>query len=209
MSMRTFKRRVSLAVRERVMRHYRMPFSRAGLEAGLVDLLPQGRSINLVDIGASSGDFAQTVNDHCGVRNALLIEPQPARVSELLARFPYSHFSIEQCAIADSERIVQMDVLNWHYSSSLLPLRHDMPALDKSFDFAVRERVPVCVRTLDEVMSKYVWRDEGVDLLKVDVQGGELSVLCGAQATLRRVRSIWTEVAFRTIYEGGALFSDI
>jgi hypothetical protein len=50
---------------------------------------------------------------------------------------------------------------------------------------------------------------EIVDLSKIDVQGGELAVFQGAEETLRRTRMMWTEVSFRTMYEGAALFSDI
>jgi len=50
---------------------------------------------------------------------------------------------------------------------------------------------------------------EIIDLLKVDVQGGELSVFRGAADTLRRTKLVWTEVCFRQIYEGSALFGDI
>src|SRR5229473_2133012 len=50
-----------------------------------------------------------------------------------------------------------------------------------------------------------------IDLLKLDCQGYEGNVLLGANEMLKRggIRSIYTEVSFRAIYQGQALFEDI
>jgi FkbM family methyltransferase len=201
--------KLSLKIKERIMRHYLIPFSSTGLESGLVNYLRRNVPINFLDIGASSGEFAQAISDYCGVRHAVLVEPQPALAAHLISRFPSEEFSIEKCAISDEDGWAEFDVLNWHYSSSLLPVNRGISGFDKIFDLRVRDRIKVRVRTLDDLMSKISWRAETIDLLKVDVQGGELSVFRGAEATLRRTRMIWTEVSFRQMYEGSALFSDI
>lgn len=49
----------------------------------------------------------------------------------------------------------------------------------------------------------------GVDFLKLDVQGGELMVLQGAETRLKDVLVIHTEVEFIPLYKGQPLFADI
>jgi FkbM family methyltransferase len=191
------------------MRHYLIPYSDTGLDPGIVRFLKSKAPINLVDIGASSGDFAKAVEIYCGIRHAVLVEPQPARTAELVTRFPGREFKICECAVSDKDGCAEMDVLNWHYSSSLLPVKRDVAEVDKIVDLDVRERIQVRVQKIDDVMAGVPWHSEIVDLLKVDVQGGELAVFRGAQDTLRRTRMIWTEVSFRPMYEGAASFSDI
>jgi FkbM family methyltransferase len=209
MIIKQLRRRLSLTVREKVLRHYLIPYSKTGLEPGIVNFLKPNKPINFVDIGASSGSFAQSVMEYCGIRNALLIEPQPDQTAKLIARFPSNTISIRTCAISDREQQTEMDVLNWHYSSSLLPLKGEVAGLDKIVDLKVRERIQVQVHQLDHVMAAMPWRDETIDLMKVDVQGSELAVFQGAQETLRKTRMIWTEVSFRPIYERSASFADI
>jgi FkbM family methyltransferase len=49
----------------------------------------------------------------------------------------------------------------------------------------------------------------GADFLKLDVQGGELLVLMGAEARLKNVLVIHTEVEFVPLYKDQPLFADI
>jgi FkbM family methyltransferase len=191
------------------MRHYLIPYSKTGLEPGVVNFLKSNEPINFVDVGASSGSFTQSIIEYCGIRNALLIEPQPERIAELTARFPSDKVSVRECAISDKEYRTEMDVLNWQDSSSLLPLKGNIPGLEKIVDLNVRKRIQIQVRKLDDVIATLPWHDEAIDLMKIDVQGAELAVFRGAQDTLRKARMIWTEVSFRPIYEGSASFSDI
>ena len=62
----------------------------------------------------------------------------------------------------------------------------------------------VQTRRLDDIPET-----EGVDFLKLDVQGGELLVLHGAEARLKDALVIHTEVEFVPLYKGQPLFADI
>jgi FkbM family methyltransferase len=48
-----------------------------------------------------------------------------------------------------------------------------------------------------------------IDVLKIDVQGAELDVLRGAEASLRSVRALELEVEFQPLYVGQPLFADV
>ena len=105
------------------------------------------------------------VEKYCGVRQALLIEPQPHRVKELEKRFRGSRFIIKECAITDVDAFMDMHILNWDYSSSLLRVKPEIAGFGKVLDLNVREIIRVPVRTLDSVLAEAGWDNE-IDLLK-------------------------------------------
>jgi FkbM family methyltransferase len=164
--------------------------------------------VNFVDIGASTGTFAAAVQNHCGIRRALLVEPQPQRCRELETRFDDDRFLIRCCAVADHNGSSEMEILNFDYSSSLLRVKPEVGGAGRILDFGVREKIAVQLRTLDDLLIDAGW-DQPIDLLKIDVQGAELLAFKGAVRSLARIRLIWTEVSFRQQYEGSAEFADI
>ena len=199
---------LSRRVRQRVLRHYLVPYSRFGLDSGLVPHLAERSPVTLVDIGANRGDFAATIEAHCGIRRALLVEPQPARCEELRGRFPTPAFHVRNCALLDREGAAGLDVLGADRCSSLLPVKAEMGFAGRGIDTTVRERIQVPVATLDALLSEPGW-EMPIDVLKIDTQGTELQVLQGGRASLARVRLLWIEVSFRSLYEGSALFPEI
>ena len=111
-------------------------------------------------------------------------------------------------ALSDYDGVAAMDILNFDYSSSLLPAMPVAAGAGQRLDLGVRERIEVPVRTLDGVLAEDP-SVEPIDLLKIDVQGNELKVLRGAEQSLQRTRLIWIEVSFRPLYEGSAVFSEV
>ncbi len=205
---RSLRFRVSGALRSIASRAFGFPYSRHGLDDGLVPFLPEGTPISLVDVGASDGHFTSIVEAHAGITRAVLIEPQPQRCAELRSRYASDRFVIRECAVSDAEGATPLDILNAHYSSSLLKPLPEVGGSGQRLDLTVRERVTVAKKTLDTLVA-----DAGmpatIDLLKIDTQGTELQVLRGAERVLPRVRLIWVEVSFVALYEGSALFADV
>jgi FkbM family methyltransferase len=70
--------------------------------------------------------------------------------------------------------------------------------------FSIVETRPVRTRRLDDIPEA-----AGTDLLKMDVQGGELMVLQGADRTLRDALLVHTEACFAPMYRKQPLFADI
>jgi FkbM family methyltransferase len=206
--MKSIRRRVSLAVRERACRRWGIPFSRYGLDPGIVRFLKRSEPLNFIDVGASAGDVAAAVDAHYGVKQGVLIEPQPSRCEQLRRRFPAARFTVHQCALSDAEGGCDMEVLNWDYSSSILPVRRDLPNVSAVLDLSVRENIAVRVRTLDALLSEIQWQGN-IDLLKIDVQGAELMTLRGAERALARVQFLLTEVSFAPVYEGSCVFGEV
>ena len=206
--MKSLRQRIALLIREKVLNHYMMPYHHSGLEPSIVPFLKTTQPINLIDVGASEGNFTATVDEYCGIRRAVLFEPQPKHAADLKKQFSSSQFNIYGCALADKAGSIEMEILNWDQSSSILPIKRSVGGSDKVIDLRVREKVRVDVRTLDDVLNEIGWIDS-VDLLKIDVQGAELLVLKGASECLKRTRLVWTEVSFRELYEGAAVFSEV
>lgn len=91
-------------------------------------------------------------------------------------------------------------------ASSLYPPNH---ALLKAF-LALPTMLEVeTVVPMDTVRLEDVAQIDDCDLLKLDVQGGELDVLLGAGALLDGTVAVVTEVEFVPLYEGQPLFADV
>jgi hypothetical protein len=100
-----------------------------------------------------------------------------------------------------------MEVLKFDYSSSILPVRRDLPDAGV-VDLDVREKIKCRVATLDSVITEAQWK-KNIDLLKIDVQGAELMVLRGAEQTLPHVHFVYTEISFTPLYEGSCIFPEV
>lgn len=208
MPIRKLKARISQHLREVVLKHYLVPYSRHGLPAALVQWFKPRSPITVVDVGASHGLFANAVRKHFEVARALLVEPLPNRCEQLRRQFPEPVYTVSQQALADYEGTAEFNVFDFDYASSL----HDLPtakaSIIKDLDLGQSQKVPVKVSTLDALLeSSGVSND--LDLLKMDVQGGELNLLKGATSSLPRIHNIWCEVAFEEIYEKAATFSEV
>lgn len=72
--------------------------------------------------------------------------------------------------------------------------------------FQIERKIPITLTTLDTILSK-----DGIrpDVLKLDIQGGELPALQGAEASLKSVLAIDLEVEFNEMYAGQPLFAHV
>jgi hypothetical protein len=68
----------------------------------------------------------------------------------------------------------------------------------------VVERCPVQTQRLDDIEELGAF-----DMLKIDIQGGELSVFQNAREKLKNAAIIQTEVSFITLYKGQPAFGEI
>lgn len=165
----------------------------------------------VMDVGANVGDTVRLYRSLFPAATIYAFEPFPDVHRQLVERFagdlqvrPY------QRAVTDAAGRRRLYVNDVHVTNSLLPLN---PA---SVDWArassaqgLDKTVEVSAVTLDQFAAA-----EGlshIDLLKMDIQGGEGMALEGAAALLARqaVRVVYLEVEFAPLYEGQAFFCDI
>ncbi len=95
---------------------------------------------------------------------------------------------------------------NFPMTSSLFAPNTPLLAKFQSLENLVQvvKTYPVETRRLDDIAET-----AGVDLLKIDVQGGEMLVLLGAAERLKSTLVVHTEVEFVPLYKDQPLFADI
>jgi FkbM family methyltransferase len=147
------------------------------LTAALRTLLSPG--MHVVDIGANLGYFTLVAAQAVGREGRVLaIEPYPRSFQLLLENIQLNgvdHVRALPYAVGRRSGKGQLFVYraaNWNS----LVAREERP----------KDVVEVAVYTLDEIVEG----EEPVHVLRMDVEGGELDVLCGAQNTLRKWRPI-------------------
>lgn len=193
-------------LRDKILRHYLVPYSRHGLPPALVRWWKPSGPVVIIDVGASSGSFMESVGKHYPIKRGILIEPLVDRCEELRERFKEPVFTVMACAAAEGEGVVQFNVHSFDYASSMLDWPEELS--DRfSFDMSIKDTVSVRTMSLEALLEVSDWTDE-IDLLKIDAQGAEMLVLRGAGEVLSRVRHIYVELAFREIYQDGCTFND-
>jgi FkbM family methyltransferase len=104
------------------------------------------------------------------------------------------------CAAFDGEAILNETQLTG--TDSLLPIKKDSETVLRLLNIHKVKTV-----ALDSVLEL---QDKNIDLLWADVQGYELEVLRGADALLKRTKSLFLEVCrHNKDYEGGARYDDV
>lgn len=157
----------------------------------------------VIDVGANKGQFAAFAMRTWPRAQLVCFEPLPGPRATL-ARVTAGHAKLFDCALGAEDGHADIHVASRDDSSSLL----EMNALQKDL-FGMTEagalRVPV--RRLDACLESIDWKAPA--LLKIDVQGFELQVLAGAEATLKRVDAAYIELSFVELYKGQALADDV
>jgi FkbM family methyltransferase len=172
-------------------------------------IIPQSiRKINLIDVGANRGYFYDEVIflfKDCEI-NSTLIEPIPECYDLLKSKYKNNkNVSVLNYALNDEITKKTFFINEFDETSSLLEIKKDIPEL-RNVKTNLKTIIEIETMTLDEVMKK---NEEIVDILKIDVQGAEHKVLEGAANALKKVKYIWIEVSFKSLYEGSSTFNEI
>jgi FkbM family methyltransferase len=187
---------------------YRGPFLRTRVAASTEHdaILPGLQLRTVVDIGANRGQFALCVRRLYPQAQIYSFEPlsRPARSwMRIFGSDPRA--KLFKKAVAAQAGSATMSVSRWDVSSSLLPFaqaQHDnFPFTEEaSREVVETTTLPAC---LDERSL------EAPALLKLDVQGYELTALQGCGALLDKFTYIYTEASFIELYVGQALATEL
>ena len=187
---------------------YRRAFLRTRVAASIEhdDVLPGLAIDSIVDIGANRGQFALCARRLYPAARIYSFEPlaKPASTYRDVFRDD-ANTNLFQCAIGADAGPATMHVSRWDVSSSLLPFaqaQHDnFPLTEESGQERVSIRKLCDCITADDV--------SGTALLKIDVQGYELSAIEGCRQLIGQFRYVYVECSFITLYEGQALAADV
>lgn len=180
----------------------------------LIDLAALKRRYRLpietiVHVGASEGEELPKY-DELGVRKVVWVEPRAVAIDRLrvrIAKYPKIEHVLIPSAAGSATGIKPFYLANNGQSSSILqPDLHLQYHPNVSFSAAAT----VEVDTLDNLLRAYGLSNLQVDVLNVDVQGYELEVFRGFSLGLqRRVRSVYCEVNWESLYSGCARIGEI
>ena len=171
----------------------------------LLELIDEPLFFTIVDIGAAIAETPIYQPLVARGRARLFgFEPNPAECERLNRHYgpPHRFFP---CFVGTGEREVFHET-TWNLTGSLLEPNDEL--LGKFHNLAEVTRLvarhPVNTTRLDDVSEI-----DDVDLIKIDVQGAELSIFRNAPRTLGQTLIIQTEVEFVHLYKEQPLFADV
>nr|WP_272506793.1 FkbM family methyltransferase [Salinibacter ruber] len=169
-----------------------------------------GRSNPLIfDVGAHRGQTVSAYLDVFPDAHIHAFEPFPDAYRELRDRYANSdQVECIQAAVADSPREETFHLNHADATNSLLP-RPDGKKEYYPSHAGSKGTMTVQTTTLDRYVEEH--DIQTVDILKMDIQGGEQMALQGAQDLLcsNNVSVLYSEVAFAPKYEGQPLMHDV
>ncbi|MGM4918114.1 FkbM family methyltransferase [Tardiphaga sp. 813_E8_N1_3] len=173
---------------------------------GLSALLQPARPTAVVDIGANpiDGDPPYKPMLQSGLCHVTGFDPHPQALAQLQARkgafetyLPY--------AVGDGGSHTLNICRGIGFASLLQPEPKTLTHFPNFTELGrVVDRLPLDTRRLDDIAEI-----EHIDLLKIDIQGGELSVFRNGRTKLAKAVAIQTEVSFVPLYEKQPVFGDI
>ena len=130
-----------------------------------------GSSWNCIDVGCHLGSVLQTITKLSPQGQHIAIEPIPHKASWLRKKFP----NVEVMQIALSDKTGEQEFFLQPYRSAYSGLRVHNNSNGKV------ECLRVECQRLDDILPQY----RHINLIKIDVEGGELAVLRGAPRLLK------------------------
>lgn len=173
--------------------------------AVLVEGLSPSRHMRICDVGASRlsvPPYQGLLDDNQA--HLFGFEPNPEEFAKLASSESERETYFQQAVGLPGERTLYVHPIAGF--TSLYPMDADALAAigkEKWLRKAPQE-VPLSTVTLDSTDGL-----PDIDLLKMDLQGGELEVLRGGIAKLTNAVAVVSEVRFHRIYEGEPLFGDL
>lgn len=173
----------------------------------LYDVFPENNLLEIVDVGALPLDGTETPYQGLltsGRARLTAFEPDAAGLTKLGAALGAPHRYLPYF-IGDGAPATFYET-DYPMTGSLYPPNDAALALYPDVQRFMQRRAHHAVPTqrLDDIAD--IAR---IDFLKMDVQGGELSVLQGAQRLLTDTLVVQAEVEFVPLYQGQPLFTDV
>jgi FkbM family methyltransferase len=161
----------------------------------------------LVDVGASGGlnHNWKPARRHLKV---IGFEPDPREYSALVERGGDDTIYFNTALFSDQRRLSLHLARKQEVSSTFMPNRDFLDAFPDAERYDILREITIDADTLDNQLAN--GGIHGVDFLKLDTQGSELSILRGATRTLeRQIVGVEIEVEFVELYKGQPLFDEV
>jgi FkbM family methyltransferase len=161
--------------------------------------------IRLIDVGARGGISPRWDRFH-SLLDVMGFEPDPSECERLnKQRWPYeAKFAPQALGARDGEHATLYITKARGCSSLLKPNMDLVLQFPSGPDMEITAQLPLVLSRMDTICAN--WRP---DVLKVDTQGTELSILQGAGDLLDTVTAVELEVEFLHQYQDQPLFADV
>jgi len=158
----------------------------------------------VIDVGANTGQFAESLIDFGYKGKIISFEPVQSAYQQLKKRAKkYKQWDVaERAAIGNMDGTVEINVSDDTQFSSIKNIKNEF--LDKQHAAKIVKKETVPIYKLDSLMGKYYERGESL-FLKIDTQGFEKEVVLGATELIKAVKGIKMEIPLEKemeIYEG-------
>lgn len=138
------------------------------------------KNSNCLDIGCHKGEVLDIIISHAPDGHHFGFEPIPSMYKSLASKYTNTNCTIHEVALSNkSGTSVFNHVVSNPAYSGLVKRAYDRPN-------EVDEQIEVKTERLDILFDK----NTPVDLIKIDVEGGELNVLEGAVETIKRTKPV-------------------
>ena len=173
------------------------PFNREAYNTFVVEAVGWrlGRSPLICDVGANNGDFALACARAYPGAKVMLFEPIPSHLTRLRALQKAGPFEWDVCpfALGSRSETLQIEIPEGQEAASSLHGFSEAYLSSNPRALAI-VRQQCEVRRLDD-LEEANGGSRRIDLLKMDVEGYEFSVVEGAEKTLLRVDRVVVEVS--------------
>ncbi len=162
--------------------------------------------VKVVDIGANPIDDAPPYSGMLrnGIAELVGFEPNPTALAKLQAAKGPNETYLPY-AVCDGQR----HTLNFCQAQGMTSLLEPNAAVLNLFHGFPQWSQVTAKAELDTVRLDDIPETAGVDMIKIDIQGGELMAFKNAEARLKDALVIQTEVEFLQMYVGQPLFSEV
>jgi FkbM family methyltransferase len=171
-------------------------------------LLKHQRVTGIIDAGASNGRISGILLRKFPAAEVYAFEPNPL-YSQTLEKYAKDdqRFHPQFLALSDHEGRATLHVTESPGSTSLFTPGKRLKQMQPE-GASVKRREEVDLVTIDQWAQRN--GDLAIQLMKFDIQAGELRALRGAKHTLSSsTLLVYTEICFNAIYDDGGLYSEI
>ena len=162
----------------------------------------------IFEVGAADGRDCELYRQMFPGSVVHAFEPLPQNFAKLAKRAEADPSIVAyQLALSDKVGSARFHVSEWADASSLLPPKDTGSTFDAYQ--ASTGTIEVKTTTLDTIAEQH--HISAIDILKMDAQGAELSILQGGAGLLSagKIRMVYTEAQFRPLYDGAGTFDRI
>lgn len=188
---------------QRLIKKQTLPDFESILLANRINLFRQKNITTILDVGANSGQYAESVLKHFNC-NIISFEPMIPEYKIIMSKIPgYKNWIAFNYGLGDENKNETINISKNSFSSSILKLNGITTTFDESIGYI--DKQDISIKRLDSIWN-ILPNLTGNILLKIDTQGYESKVLDGCSAVLDKITGIQIELSIIELYENEPLF---